>query len=116
MPDDLIRLYAQYSGLSEEEVQKGVNGFTAFNQLEWEVTPGRSWEEKAKTFYRSAHGYVFDLIHGSRSKAHLKRVYEHFGHWDYLLDSGPDVLEFGGGLGLTCALLRDLEAFESRKT
>ena len=55
-----------------------------------------------------ATGYVFDLIHGNKTREHPRRVYQQDGHWDYIVGSGQEVLEFGGGLGMACSIFRDL--------
>ena len=51
---------------------------------------------------------MFDLIHGNKTREHPRRVYQQDGHWDYIVGSGQEVLEFGGGLGMACSIFRDL--------
>ena len=75
--------------------------------MTWSECEGATFCDKAKVYYENTDEYLFDLLHGSRSKAWRKQVYQHFGHWKWMTSIGPDVIEFGGGLGLTCSLLRD---------
>lgn len=105
---DMFALFAEYSGMALEDVRTAAANYAAFNHAHWRECEGTTWEQRARQFYGLADGYVFDLIHGNRSKAHLRAIYEHFGHWKWFLASGSEVLEFGGGLGLTCSIFRDL--------
>lgn len=107
MEENLIQLYAEYSGLTEDEVRLGVENFGTFNSQDWQLTPGSTWAEKAERFYGTAQGYIFDLIAGNRSKYELLAKWQREGHWEWLSSAGPEFLEFGGGLGLGCALMRD---------
>ena len=108
MTTELVQLFAEFVDVPEEEIQRGVENFAAANVHEWARTSGESWADKAATFYSTAPGYVFDLIHGNKSREHLREVYQRYGHWDYIANSGQDVLEFGGGLGMACSIFRDL--------
>ncbi len=105
---DLFHLFAEYSGMSVDEVLGAASNYAAFNRYHWSECGGQTWEERAKEFYGLADGYVFDLLNSNRSKAHLQAIYERYGHWPWILRSGADVLEFGGGLGLTCSIFREL--------
>jgi SAM-dependent methyltransferase len=108
MDHDLIELFAEYSGLPVDDVRRGVDAYTAFNAADWDDTPGQTWKQRAEAFYAGAHGYVFDLIHGNRSKEHLLGIWKRFDHLEWIEKSGPQVLEFGGGTGIACSLFRDL--------
>ncbi len=108
MDHDLFDLFARYSGLTAEEVRTAAASYAAFNQSAWQDCAGETWEQRALQFYGRADGYVFDLINSNRSKSRLRAVYEQFGHFAWFERSGPEVLEFGGGLGLGCSILRDL--------
>jgi SAM-dependent methyltransferase len=106
--EDLYSLFAEYSGLPVEDVRHAAANYALFNQKHWRDCAGETWEERVREFYARANGYVFDLIHSNRSKEHLLAIYRHFGHWPWMQRAGPDVLEFGGGLGLTCSIFREL--------
>lgn len=108
MAEELVACLSEFADMSTEEIEKGAANFAVAGQLEWESTPGDSWEEKAVTFYNSAPGYLFDLVNANRSRRHLEAVYRHYGHWEWFANSGPDVLEFGGGLGVACSIFREL--------
>jgi SAM-dependent methyltransferase len=100
-------LYSEYTGIPVEIVEQCAAKFGAFNQVTWSECQGATFCDKAKVYYENTDEYLFDLLHGSRSKAWRKQVYQHFGHWKWMTSVGPDVIEFGGGLGLTCSLLRE---------
>ena len=102
-----VALYSEYTGIPVEIVEQCATKFGAFNQVTWSECEGATFCDKAKVYYENTDEYLFDLLHGSRSKAWRKQVYQHFGHWQWMTSIGPDVIEFGGGLGLTCSLLRD---------
>lgn len=108
MEKDLFDWFAEYSGVAAAELRRAAAHYGAVNRLHWEECPGETWEERARSFYRIADGYVLDLLNANRSREHLVRVYQHFGHWDWFLRSGHEVLEFGGGLGLACSIFREL--------
>lgn len=105
---DLFELFSEYSGMAVEDVRKAAANYGGINEFHWGECSGESWEQRVRQFYDVADGYVFDLLHANRSKAHLEAVYRQFGHWDWFQKSGHEVLEFGGGLGLSCSLFRDL--------
>lgn len=105
---DLFELFSEYSGMPIKEVREAAHNYGGVNEVHWQECDADTWEERARQFYNIADGYVFDLINGNRSKAHLQSVYEKWGHWPWITKSGPEVLEFGGGLGLACSLFRDL--------
>lgn len=104
---DSFALYAEYTGIAPELVAECAANFRAFNVVTWQECPGASWHDKAKVYYERHDEYLFDLLYGSRSKARRQAIYEQFGHWPKMRAEGPDVMEFGGGLGFTCSLLRD---------
>ncbi len=108
MDHDLFELFTEYSGLTAAEVRTAAASYAAFNQNDWRGCEGKTWEQRALQFYGRADGYVFDLINANQSKSRLRAIYEQFGHYPWFLRSGPEVLEFGGGMGLACSILRDL--------
>ena len=108
MEPDLYELFAEYSGNDVAQIRAAAADYATTNLLNWEQTPGDSWEERAHNFYGIAEGYVFDLLNANRSRDFLVQVYQHFGHWEWFQRSGPEVLEFGGGLGLACSIFRGL--------
>ncbi len=105
---DLFELFAEYSGSDVDEIRQMAAYYGNINLIEWAECGGTTWEERARQFYERADGYVFDLIQANRSRDNVRSIYERFGHWQWLVESGPEVLEFGGGLGLTCSLFRGL--------
>lgn len=105
---DLFALFAEYSGLPLERVVELTQNYAVVNGHHWSQCSGDSWHERALEFYKLAEGYVFDLLNGNRSKQHLIEVYKRFAHWPWFERSGPEVLEFGGGLGVSCSIMRDL--------
>lgn len=100
-------LYSEYTGVPVELVEQCARNFGNFNQVTWSECEGANWHDKAKVYYERHDEYLFDLLYGSRSKAWRRQVYQQYGHWQWMTSAGPDVLEFGGGLGFTCSLLRD---------
>jgi len=104
---DSFTLYSEYTGVPPELVAECAANFQAFNQVTWDECAGDSWHDKAKVYYERHEEYLFDLLYGSRSKARRRQIYEEWGHWPKMAAEGPDVMEFGGGLGFTCSLLRD---------
>ncbi len=108
MEKDLFQLFAEYSGMPLDEVRRASADYACFNQLHWSECRGQSWEERAVEFYGLADGYIFDLLNSNRSREHLRGIYEHYGHWPWFVQSGAEVMEFGGGLGLACSILREL--------
>jgi SAM-dependent methyltransferase len=103
----LLQVYSDYAGIPLPLLESCVRNFGSFNQVAWQECEGGDWEAKAKVFYERSNEYLFDLLAGSPSKAHRRAVLERYGHWQWLSAAGPDALEFGGGLGVTCSLLRD---------
>jgi 2-polyprenyl-3-methyl-5-hydroxy-6-metoxy-1,4-benzoquinol methylase len=108
MAEDLFQLFAEYSGMPVADIQKAAADYGLFNQYHWSECTGKTWEERASEFYGIANGYIFDLLNSNRSREHLLSIYQHYGHWPWLRDSGHEVLEFGGGLGLTSSIFREL--------
>ncbi len=104
----MFDLFSEYSGMQVDDVRGIVQQYSGVNEFHWQECDGDTWRERVQQFYEIADGYVFDLINANRSKQHLRSIYEKFGHWPWLSKSGPEVLEFGGGLGLACSLFRDL--------
>lgn len=102
-----FHLYAEYTGQPVELVAQCAQNFGNFNAVTWRECQGETWLDKAKVYYERHDEYLFDLLYGSQSKARRRAVYEHYGHWPWLVGAGNDVLEFGGGLGFCCSLLRD---------
>jgi len=105
---DLFQLFAEYSGRPAEWVREAARNYRGINNELWEQSAGKTWEERALTFYDEAEGYVFDLIHSNQSKQNLINIYKQWNHWPWFQRSGKEVLEFGGGLGLSCSIMRDL--------
>ncbi|MCK5942704.1 MAG: methyltransferase domain-containing protein [Planctomycetes bacterium] len=105
---NLFLLFAEYYGLTPQDVFALAKNYRGINEHQWQECAGSSWRERALSFYESAEGYVFDLVHSNQSKAHLIEIYREFAHLPWFERSGPQVLEFGGGLGLWCSLMRDL--------
>lgn len=105
--EHVYQLYAEYTGLPRDLVAECARNFGNFNQVAWRECAGADWEQKAKVFYERSDEYLFDLLYGSQSKAARKQTYERWGHWPWLQSAGPDALEFGGGLGFCCSLLKD---------
>ena len=104
---DLVELFARYSGVTVAEVEEATENHSIFGQVHWAQCEG-SWEERARSFYGVADGYVFDLIHSNRSKTRLRQIYDSYDHMSWFERAGREVLEFGGGLGLACSIFRDL--------
>ncbi len=101
------KLYAEYTGLPEELIAQAAQNFGNFNQVTWNECHGEGWTDKAKVYYETNDEYLFDLLYGSQTKARRRAIYQQYGHWPWMVGAGPDVLEFGGGLGFCCSLLRD---------
>ncbi len=107
---EVVRDYAEYAGLPVAEIASRINACQAVNRDEWLKQPGTTWEEKAGTFYANASGYIFDLLHGNRSRAYVRQKLDHFE--PRILQAleaqkGSDVLDFGGGTGTFCHLMHD---------
>jgi SAM-dependent methyltransferase len=101
------KLYAEYTGMPEELIAQAAQNFGNFNLVTWNECPGADWSDKAKVYYETSDEYLFDLLYGSQTKARRRAIYQHYGHWPWMVGAGTDVLEFGGGLGFCCSMLRD---------
>lgn len=105
--DDLLAYFSEYSGIPLPLVYECVRNYRGFNHVAWQECEGNDWRAKARVFYERSVEYAFDLLAGShRRSKRLASLREH-GHWDWLMREGRDVIEFGGGLGVTCSLLRE---------
>ncbi len=105
--EHVFKLYAEYTGLPEALVAQCAQNFGNFNQVTWQECPGDNWLDKAKVYYEQKDEYLFDLLYGSQTKARRRAIYQQYGHWRWMVGAGPEVLEFGGGLGFCCSMLRD---------
>ena len=101
------KLYSEYTGIPEDLVAQAATNFGNFNLVTWNECPGESWLDKAKVYYEKNDEYLFDLLYGSQTKARRRGLYQQYGHWPWMMNTGRDVLEFGGGLGFFCSMLRD---------
>lgn len=101
------KLYSEYTGIPEEVVAEAAKNFGSFNLVTWNECPGKDWNSKARVYYETNPEYLFDLLYGSQTKARRRAIYQQYGHWPWMVGNGADVLEFGGGLGFCCSMLRD---------
>ncbi|MGE3354134.1 MAG: class I SAM-dependent methyltransferase [Planctomycetota bacterium] len=108
-PDTHVyQLYAEYTNQPVELIAECARNFGNFNQVAWQECAGADWQAKAKVFYERSDEYLFDLLYGSQTRAQRREVYRRFGHWGWLERAGRTAMEFGGGLGFSCSLLREL--------
>ncbi|MBL9077398.1 MAG: class I SAM-dependent methyltransferase [Planctomycetes bacterium] len=101
------RLYADYSGLPVGVVTQCVQHADTLAQLTWQACPGDDWAAKARAWHQRHEECVFLLMQRTAQRAQRRREHERTGFAGLVADAGPDVLDFGGGLGFTASLLAE---------
>ena len=104
----VLRLYADYSGLPLGVVTECAQCAATLTEAVWLQCEGDSWRDKAKVFYERHEEVLFDLLQHSTSRAQRRASYEKDGIWSWLAGAGGSVLDFGGGLGLTSSLMCEI--------
>lgn len=99
------RLYAEFAGLPVGVVTQCAANHAALVHDCWHVCPGGSWEEKALVFYELCGDYAYELLHAASTRARRQAGLVADRVWHWLGDAGPEVLDFGGGLGLASSVL-----------
>ncbi len=108
--DEVVRDYAEYSGLPLPRIVEALGDFRRLNREEWESLPG-SWPERAERFYAVSRNYVFDLLRGNPSR---KAVLENLERFEprimktFREHPGKTFLDFGGGTGVFCQIMAGL--------
>lgn len=108
---EVVRDFAEYSGLPLGDVAAAMNDFRRLNREEWEALPEPSWEARAERFYGVSSNYVFDLLRGNPSRAFVLANLERFE--PRILAAlrahpGRRFLEFGGGTGVFCQIMAEM--------
>ena len=104
---EVVRDFAEFSGLSIEELSRLIDDFRRLSAEEWRAHPGAGWGEKAATFYGASETYVYDLLRANPSRSF---VLEKLGRFEPRLvealreHPGRRLLEFGGGTGVFCQI------------
>lgn len=104
----VLRLYADYSGLPFGVVTECAQLSATLTQAVWEQCEGESWRDKAKVFYERYEEALFDMLQHTTSRAQRRSDYEKDGVWSWLAGAGRSVLDFGGGFGLTSSLMCEI--------
>ncbi len=106
---EVVNDYADFSGLSIDEIARCINVNTELNQQNWEAIRGSgSWQGAASRFYELSPTYVFDLLWLNCSKDVILEKLDRFNSTILRLirdHPGKDFLEFGGGLGVFCEIV-----------
>lgn len=108
---EVVRDFAEFSGLSVQELSRRVDDFRRLSAEEWRVHPGADWREKAATFYCTSETYVYDLLRANPSRAFVLDKLDRFE--PRLLPAlrehpGRRLLEFGGGTGVFCQIAAEM--------
>jgi SAM-dependent methyltransferase len=103
---EIIKDYAEFSGIPLHELIQRINRFHELVNEEWNELGPSSWADKAKMFYARSNHYILDLLYANADRDAAERKLEKYGIWNFLDQFPPrlDVLEFGGGLGVICQL------------
>jgi tetratricopeptide (TPR) repeat protein len=103
---EIIKDYAEFSGIPLQELIQRTNRFHELVNEEWNELGPSSWADKAKMFYARSNHYILDLLYGNADRDGTEKKLEKCGIWKFLDQLPPrlDVLEFGGGLGVVCQL------------
>jgi len=103
---EIIKDYAEFSGIPLQELIQRMNRFHELVNEEWNELGPSSWTDRAKMFYARSNHYILDLLYANADRAAAEKKLEKYGIWKFLdqLPPGSDVLEFGGGLGVVCQL------------
>lgn len=99
------QLYARHAALPVGVVTQCAASHAALVQALWNELPGDDFAAKIRRFYESGEECLFDLLGRATTCAARLQAYEHEGSWSWFAAAG-DVLDFGGGLGQTSALLQ----------
>jgi 2-polyprenyl-3-methyl-5-hydroxy-6-metoxy-1,4-benzoquinol methylase len=108
---DVIRDYAEFSGLSTSEIEFRINSFKKLTSSEWKNVPAESFAGKAEKFYTTSQYYICDILSGNLSK---QMVIENMNRFTpKILESinghpGKRFLEFGGGTGIFCDIVHHM--------
>jgi Flp pilus assembly protein TadD/protein-L-isoaspartate O-methyltransferase len=103
---EIIKDYAEFSGIPLQELIQRMNRFHELVNEEWNELGPSSWTDRVKMFYARSNHYILDLLYANADRAAAEKKLEKYGIWKFLdqLPPGLDVLEFGGGLGVVCQL------------
>ncbi len=103
----IIADYAEFAGLTLDEVVNRINSYKALTKQEWEHLPEGDFGERAKVFYERSRYYICDILAANHSTQEL--VNKLNGYTPLILDSirntpGKRLIEFGGGTGVFCEI------------
>lgn len=101
------RLFAHYANLPVGVVTQCATNHAALVHGAWHQDPRRSWAENAHALFARCDDYVFELLHQAASRDRQRAIWSREEVWARFLAAGPEVLDFGGGLGLASSLLAD---------
>jgi SAM-dependent methyltransferase len=103
---EIIKDYAEFSGIPLQELIQRMNRFHELVNGEWNELGPSSWADRAKMFYARSNHYILDLLYANADRDAAEKKLEKYGIWKFLDQLPPrlDVLEFGGGLGVVCQL------------
>ena len=102
--DEVLIDFAEFSGMDLGEIDSRIAGHKRANADEFNSSPG------PREFYSGSEGYVFDLLASNRTRAAVVSKLESFlpGIMS-AIESHPGrrFMEFGGGLGVFCQVVRE---------
>ncbi|MBX3462253.1 MAG: class I SAM-dependent methyltransferase [Planctomycetes bacterium] len=100
------RLYADYSGLPVGVVTQCVQHAAALQHVAWQDCGGADFAARARAFHERHEESVFLQLQRTPSRTVRRQEHDGAGVAGWLPD-GAAVLDFGGGLGLSSALLAE---------
>lgn len=100
------QLYACYAALPVGVVTQCAANHATMVQTAWHELPGDGFAAKIARFYEDGEECLFDLLARATTTAARLAAFEQDGSWSWFAAAGDDVLDFGGGLGQTSALLQ----------
>lgn len=107
---EVVRDFAEYSGRSVADLSRDLDDFRRLVRDEWDAQPGRTFEERARSFYPSSRTYVLDLLRVNTSRADVVAKLDRFEPRVLAAiraQAGRRFLEFGGGTGVFCQVMAE---------
>ncbi|MEZ6035956.1 MAG: methyltransferase domain-containing protein [Planctomycetota bacterium] len=101
------RLYAEHAGLPIGVVTQCAQNHGVMAQEAWLDLGGTGRAERVVRFQERGEESLFDLLSREPTRQARLERYQETGVWAEWAAAGPDVLDFGGGLGATSALLAE---------
>jgi cyclopropane fatty-acyl-phospholipid synthase-like methyltransferase len=108
--DTVVADFAEFAKCSVDDVEAAIRSYHVDVRREWKSLPGSSFSNRSEAFYGASSSYIFDIIHGARSKQAVIEKLDKFS--PLLLDvvrehAGNSLLDFGGGAGVFCEIAHD---------